>query len=274
MPLTKGRLRIVPAAALVAAVLFPGGALAQERAQEKQKVPEPTGITVQGYGQVRAAPDIAYVVATITRRAATQSAADSAVSEQRAKLTAAVREAGLTEKDVSAANPFGGQAFVGGGMAGGGSFGEGGSFGGGGGRAFYRARQNPGGGGGIGQPGINRASFQAQSTLYLTVRKVADAAKVVAAAQGAGNRIEGVLFALADPTQARNQALQKAVADGDGKARAMAQAAKITRIRLVSLTEGFAQPPSPVGVAAMEAAGPAAITATAFVTLRYAITNP
>ena len=128
--------------------------------------------------------------------------------------------------------------------------------------------------------------YEVVNNIRVTVRKIADAGRVLDAAVKAGANVAGgIEFDLADETQTRTKdgALAGAVADAARKAVVIARAAKAGRIDLVSIVEGepVINYPRPMMMATARIAGaaiptpvaPGEQTVTATVTLRYAI-NP
>ena len=122
--------------------------------------------------------------------------------------------------------------------------------------------------------------------MRVTVRRIADAGKVLDAAVKAGANVgQGVSFDLDVPTatRAREEALRLAVADALRKARVIADAAKVGQIVLVGIIENGALPIRPLyetfaarGAAMADVATPVQpgeTTVSASVTVRYRITG-
>jgi uncharacterized protein YggE len=123
--------------------------------------------------------------------------------------------------------------------------------------------------------------YMVNNTVRVTVRRIGDASKVIDAAVKAGANVAGgIAFDTEDPSAGKDQALRKAVADALRKARVVAEAAGITDIRLVAVTEGMVSLARPFeGAMMMRAAAadaaqtpvqPGEQTVTAFVTVRFA----
>ncbi len=91
--------------------------------------------------------------------------------------------------------------------------------------------------------------YQVSNDITVTRDKVGDAGKLLQAAISAGvNQASGLVFTVADPTRGRDEALKKSFEDARAKAEILAQAAKRTLGRAISITEGTApqMPPSPI----------------------------
>jgi uncharacterized protein YggE len=124
--------------------------------------------------------------------------------------------------------------------------------------------------------------YQVSNTVNVTVRQIANASAVLDAAVRAGaNVAQGISFELDTPrqTQAREDALRRAVADARRKAQVIAEAAGVGPITLIAISENGAPPIRPVFREAFAARGGAADvatpvqpgenTVTATVTIRY-----
>ncbi len=210
-----------------------------------------SGITVQGNGEVRVRPD----VAVVTLGVQTQGADSAKVAAENAaiadKVIAAVHGAGVAEKDVQtsgyAISP----------------------------QYDYRPQQQ-------GKAPI-LTGYQVSNTVRVTVRKIADVGKVLDGGIKAGANVAGgISFDLDEPTaaQARDDATKKAVADALHKAKVVADAAGVSAMRLVAISEGAVVVPRPrfdgLKARAMtaEAETPVAtgeVTVSAEVSVRYAI---
>jgi len=86
----------------------------------------------------------------------------------------------------------------------------------------------------------NISGYTATNTVTVTVRDLSKTGPVVDAAYNSGsNQIQGVTFSLSDDLQSKvyNEALQKAIADGTGKAKTMATAAGVTDYKLKTISE-------------------------------------
>ena len=234
-------------AALLVLLALPPAARAQERS------PDLAGITVQGTGEVRVRPDIARLSLGVQTQGpdSTRAAQENAALTR--KVIAAIRAAGVAEKDIQTQNYS----------------------------IYPQYEQRPVGGAGGGEPRPPRiVGYQVSNTVAVVVRKIADVGKVIDGAVRAGANVAGgISFDLDDPTKAREEAMRKAVADALRKGRVMAEAASVGGLRLVSLVEGGVNYPRSLYEAANlaradvggtpVAAGEQTITAT--VTARFAM---
>lgn len=213
-----------------------------------------TGIVVQGTGEVQVTPDLV----RLTLGVENQGREASGVAQENARKTdaliKAVKAAGVADKDVRTANFSLNPQYD---------------------YNNQKAGQAP-----------TIVGYQASNTVLVTIRKIADAGKVIdAAVQAGGNAANGVAFDLNDDTRdtAENAALQKAILDATRKAQVIAKAAGVSNIALVAVQEGVAAPP-PIRplfrMSAMAAGAPAPSTpveagqqtVTASVTVRFAFT--
>lgn len=86
----------------------------------------------------------------------------------------------------------------------------------------------------------NITGYKATNTVTVTVRDLSKAGPAIDAAYNAGsNTIQGVTFLLSEERQstAYTEALEKAVADGSGKAKTMTAAAGVSNYKLKTLSE-------------------------------------
>lgn len=232
----------IPAVLAGIALLLVGGPV---RAQDR----EATGILVQGTGEARVRPDIARLTLGVQTQNADAAVAAGENAERTSKVIAAVRGAGVAERDIQTEN-------------------------------YSITPQYD-----YGQPQPqNRAprlvGYQVSNTVRVTARKIADVGKVIDAAVKAGANVAGgIAFDVDDPAPAKEAALKAAVADALRKARILADAARISNLTLVALVEGPISIPRPfleVGAMREMAVGAAATpvqpgeqTVTAVVTARF-----
>lgn len=216
------------------------------------------GLVVSGTGEVNVAPDLARLSLGVQNQARESAEAARVNAEQTARVIAAVRRAGVAEKDIQTANY---SIFP-----------------------QYDSRPRPAGANGAPQ-GYDQVltGYQVSNTVRVTVRRIADAGKVLDAATQAGaNVAQGISFDLDTPTaaRARDEALRQAVADAARKAQILADAAKLGPIRLSGVIESGANVPRPMefgadrGIALANArvatpVQPGETTVTASVSLRY-----
>ncbi|MBV8375098.1 MAG: SIMPL domain-containing protein [Candidatus Eremiobacteraeota bacterium] len=181
----------------------------------------PPTVTVTGQGSVAHAPDIATVSLGIT---VTQETAESATTQSNSRfndLRNRLRALGLSDGDLTTTSynfnfqPRPEQAQV--------------------------------------QTGI-RYGYTASRAIDVRIANLGIVGKVVDAAVGAGADVNGVNFSYSRPRELYAQALKAAVADALVQAQALAGAAHLRIVRVLSMDTGFAQ--RPVGVM-MRAAMPA-----------------
>jgi uncharacterized protein YggE len=172
-------------------------------------VETPAGITVVGVGRAAAAPDLVTVaLAAVVRRDAVRAALDR-VSAVAAAVTAAVRAAGVEDRDVRTADLRLEQAWD------------------------------------HGAKGSRPAGFEATMRIVARVRDVASAGAVVAAAVEAGGddvRVEHVGLGLDESAAVERAAREDAMEDARHKAAHYAQLAGRTLGEVVSVVEGGDRP--------------------------------
>lgn len=169
-------------------------------------------IDVTGKGYVYADPDIAKItVGVITEGASsTQALGDNA--DRMSAVVGAVKGLGIPDKDIKTAGVSLEPEYASENRPS---------------TSYVQARQNISG-------------YKATNTVTVTVRDLSKVGPAVDAAGSAGsNEIQGVSFQLSEDSQAAayGEALQKAIADGTDKARAMAGAAGVSGYRLKTLSE-------------------------------------
>lgn len=231
-----GRLLCIPllviAALLVVAVLVRGAAslapLAAAQSVPAGTAPTPfAGITVSGEGTATAAPDVAYISAGVTTQAATAKQASDANSTTMAAVIAAIKAAGVADKDVQTGN-F--------------------SI-----NPVYSQTRNASGASTI-------TAYRVDDSVNVTVNAIADAAKVLDAAVTAGaNSNVSIRFGIKDSTALQEQALKAAVQQAAGKAGAIAQAEGLKLTGAYSVDEQSASRPVPASGLPLAAAASAAV---------------
>jgi uncharacterized protein YggE len=194
------------AAALAAASL---PALAQ------QSAPQPR-IVVSGEGEAALRPDLALITLAVMREAPTAREAMTANNDAMAAVIAALKEAGVADRDLQTAglqiNP----------------------------RYDYPRNQD-------GSQTAVLAAYQVTNTLSVRVRDIAKVGEILDQAVTLGvNQGGGISFTNDDPSAAIEEARRKAVADAIAKARTLAQAAGVDLGKVVEISEqSFAPPPMP-----------------------------
>ncbi len=187
-----------------------------------------TLLTVNAEGRVAKAPDIAEVSGGVVTVAPTAAAALAANSRKMTEVVAAVRRAGIAEKDIQTA----GLNL----------------------QAQYRYPQNQ-------APVLT--GYQVSNTVSLRIRDIASAGKLLDTLVGVGaNQINGPNFSIDKADEALDAARQEAVAKARARAELYARAAGLRVKRIVMISEGGGfQPPMPMpkfyARAAMADAAPA-----------------
>lgn len=207
-------LRLLCASALV---LSASGVLAQTQSAASASG---TLLQVSAQGEVRRAPDVAEIGVGVVTQAADAQAALKANAEQMNRVVAAVRRAGIEDKDVqtSGVNL----------------------------QPQYQYGENQ-------PPKLN--GYQAQNRVSVKVRDIGEVGKVLDAlvAQGA-NQIDGPSFTLDKPETALDEARRAALSKAQARAKMYADAIGLRVVRIVSIDESGAgfQPPRPMMMAKTE----------------------
>ena len=207
------------ALALLLATAAVPAAFAQAAPATADSLFHATTLSLSAYGETRVAPDMATINLGVVTEAPTAAAALQANAAQMTKVTAALKRAGIAEKDIqtSGLNLS----------------------------AQYDYVQN--------EPPKLRG-YQASNQVTIRVMEIARLGPAIDATVGAGaNQVNGISFGLKDPTAAENAAREAAVKALADKAALYARATGYRIGRLVSLTEGggYSPPPSPMPVMAM-----------------------
>jgi uncharacterized protein len=189
--------------ALAAVAMLAAPALAQ--AADSPPVPQ---LQANGTGEVMVTPDIAVVTIGVTEQAAEASAALAANSAALTKAIAAIRAAGIADKDIATAgfsiNPVYEQI-------------------------DNRPSDRP--------PQI--VGYQVQNQVRVTVRDIAKSGGLLDAVVAAGaNQVSGIAFDLSDRKGPADDAIRAAIADAKAKAELMADAAGLRLVRILSLNAG------------------------------------
>lgn len=161
--------------------------------------PVQTGVTVTGSGEAIGVPDMATIQLGVQARAKDAATATAAVNEASQKIVAALRSAGLGEKDMQTRD-----------------------------LSIYEERNivplPVPEAGGTTQSETIETSFVARNTLALTVRNLTLLPKVIAAANDAGaNEMHGINLGIDDPTPLEAAARSDAFAEAQAKAEQLAQ---------------------------------------------------
>ena len=191
-------------------------------------------ITLTGTGTVRAAPDMATITTGVTTQAETAREALDANTDAMAELVAALREAGLEDRDIQTSdfsvNP-----------------------------QYVYSDQRDDNGYSL-PPEIQ--GYQVSNAVTIVVRDLDALGPVLDQAVSVGaNTINGIAFEIADTQEIEEQARRRAVADATAKAETYADAAGFTLGAIESISEiDLLQPPMPMyRAAAMEMASDSAV---------------
>lgn len=213
-------------AALIAAAMLPvASATAQEDAARRSS----PRISVIGEGEVSVAPDMAILNLTVLREAETARAALSANNDAMKQVLAALKEAGVAERDLQTSG------------------------------LSIQPR--------YAQPGKDRAGepkitgYSVSNALTVRVRNLADAGGILDKAVGLGvNQGGGIAFVKDDMKPTLTEARKRAVADAIARAKTLAEAAEVKLGKILSIEEQSSMPrPMPYGGAVRMAASDASV---------------
>lgn len=210
---------------LAAAIALPHAAAAQDAQSGQQP-----RVFVTGEGETAIAPDMAIISLAVMREADTARAALDANNEAMNAVIAAMKEAGVEQRDIQTAglqiNP----------------------------RYVY-----PKNGEEEQQPRI--VAYQVSNTLTVRVRDIAAVGEIIDRSVTLGvNQGGNITFTNDDPAAATTEARKRAVENAMARARTLAEAAGVELGRILELSEqSYAPPPVPLGGRAyrMEAAADA-----------------
>jgi uncharacterized protein YggE len=202
---------VKPLAAAVAAVMI---VATPALADSPERIPT---LSASGEGYLMVVPDIAIVtIGVVTRAEAARPALDQNSAET-ARVIAAIRSAGVAEKDI--------------GTSGFGVF-----------PVYEEQPPRADGEGGIkGMPKI--VGYQVQNEVRVTVREIGRSGALLDQVVSAGaNQISGIQFDVAEPQAAADEALKQAIADARRKAQLMAGAAGVRLVRVLDVSGGSGMP--------------------------------
>jgi uncharacterized protein len=235
------RIALVSSAALLAACTAPREVFVATSSHA------PDGITVTGSGDVQASPDVARLHLGVDERAATAEQAASQVTTKMNAVLAAVKNAGIADKDLRTSQLSLHRDFE---------------------PPFEppppEPQEAPPGPRGPGAPPDGplsaprppprpREAFRASNTVEITVRDLNRVSAVLGAATAAGaNQVHGIHFTIDDPAPVEAQARDKAMADARARAEQLARVAGVTLGPVVSIQDGERgggfPPPMPMDV--------------------------
>ncbi|MBI3913444.1 MAG: SIMPL domain-containing protein [Chloroflexi bacterium] len=183
--------------------------IALNAATSAQSVTADAGVFVSGTGRVRAKPDIAQASIGVEVTTATLADATAQANQKASALIERIKSFGVADNDIQttqySVQPITSQP---------------------------RTGETP-----------TITGYRVSNTLQVTIRKIADAGKILDAAVVAGaNKIYGVSFSIGDPTPYQQQARAAAVKDATEKAKQLAQAATVQLGKVLSISETSASP--------------------------------
>jgi uncharacterized protein YggE len=205
--------------ALAAAVAMPAIASAAE-------TPQPPRIIVSGEGEATVAPDLALLSLSVMREAKTAREALNANNDAMAAVIAAMKAAGIAERDLQTAgiqiSP----------------------------RYNYTNKPD-------GNQEAELIAYQVTNTLSVRVRDISKTGEILDKAVSLGvNQGGGISFTNENPAAVVTEARKKAVADAIAKAKTLAEAAGVSVGKVLEITDqSYAPPPMPMNAKAYDAAG-------------------
>jgi hypothetical protein len=206
------------AAAIAIAAVFLSPALAQT-----DKAPR--SLALAGHGEVRVAPDVAVVTLGVTSQGESAAAALGANTAAMQAVFAALKSAGVADKDVQTSG------------------------------FSVQPRYDYGSGG----TAPRLAGYEVANTVTVTVRRLDGLGDLLDRVVAAGsNQIHGIQFLLARPDAAADEARRLAVEDARRKAKLYAAAAGLRLGEVLSISEGAAPPPLPIRAGMLRADAAAA----------------
>jgi uncharacterized protein YggE len=179
-----------------------------------------TLLTVAAQGSSTREPDLASYTAGVTTQGATASEALSANSAQMTKVIAALKRAGIADKDVQTSNLSVSPVYA-------------------------NPKRLPDGNYEDGPQRI--VGYQANNSVSVRQRKLADIGKVIDALVSAGaNQVNGPNFQLSQPESAMDEARVEAMKSARTRADLYAKASGLRVARIVSISESGGYSPQPV----------------------------
>lgn len=184
-------------------------------------------LSVNAEGKVAGRPDMATANLGVVTEGATAAAAMQANAQRMNALIAALRRAGVAERDIQTSNLSVSPQYV------------------------YEERQPP-----------RLTGYQASNTVTAKIRNLdRTGATLDAAVNAGGNTLNGVFFSYQNPDAVLDQARTAAIADARRRADLYARAAGLRVHRIISISEGAPMmPPVPMPMMARMAADGAAST--------------
>jgi uncharacterized protein YggE len=185
-------------------------------------------LTATGTGTTMVVPDIAVVTLGVASRAHTAGAALAQNSTDLAKAIAAIKGAGVAEKDIATS-----------------------------GFAIDPVYAEPKSGEvATAPPAI--VGYSVSNSVTVTIRDIAKSGGILDQVVAAGaNQVTGISFDIADAHSANEAALKSAIADALGKGALMANSAGVKLVRVLSVATSDSAPPRPMLAAMAMKAAPA-----------------
>ena len=200
--------------AIVAAIMLSAIPTAAARPSQAGESSFPKTITVVGSGSASAVPDVATANIGVDTQAASPEAATSQNDESLQAVLAALKAAGIEEKDIQTAYY----------------------------NLYAEQRFDPA----TGQP-TGQFTYRVSASLSVKLRDLAQVGAVLGNAVKAGaNNISGVYFSIEDTARLQEAARAKAVADAKTRAQALAQLSGVQLGEVVSVSEVITGVPGPV----------------------------
>lgn len=229
------RLNLIVAAALAGVAIQP--AVAQESGIVPAIAAGHTLLTVTAEGSSTRTPDMATYSAGVTTQGKTASEALSANSRQMNQVMAALKRAGIADRDIQTSNlnlnPI-----------------------------YSQPKRLPDGS--YDSDARQIVGYQATNTVTVRQRKLSEMGKVVDALVEAGaNQVNGPNFMLTEADAASNEARTDAMRTARERADLYARAAGLRVVRILSISENGGRMPAPMAFARMEAAKDVASTPVA-----------
>lgn len=212
-----------------------------------QSAPPPPAVTVSGEGTATAVPDIAIITSGVVTRADTAGEALKANAAAMTKALAALKDAGVAERDVGTSG------------------------------LTVQPQYDYGNGDG-GQRAPKLAGYEVRNAVTIRARDIGKLGELIDALVKAGsNQIDGLVFDVADKEARLDEARRAAIADARRKAALYAAEAGAKLGRVLSIDEdasGSEEPPRPFAMRAkaMDAAAPATPIARGEQELRVRVT--
>ena len=173
----------------------------------------PRVISLTGHGEVRSAPDMAFVTTGVVTQGATAAEALAANTAAMTNLFAALKTGGIAEKDIQTSN-FMVQP------------------------RYHYPENKP----------MELVGYEVSNTVTVNVRKLDSLGALLDKfVQAGSNQINGIGFTVSEPDAAQDEARKLAAADAARKAKVYAEALGVTLGPVLSVSEGVTfQPPMPM----------------------------